>query len=57
MIGNKTDDFHKQIILLNFNKFQFNQKQYVKQVLNKCLGTVKLRQWRSKLKQKNASRH
>ena len=25
MIGNKTDYIHKQIILLNFNKFQFSE--------------------------------
>ena len=25
MMGNKVADFHKQITLLNFNKFQFNE--------------------------------
>ena len=25
MMGNKVGDFHKQITLLNFDKFQFNE--------------------------------
>ena len=41
MIGNKTDDFHKQIILLNFNKFQFNE---INNTLN-GFSTNVLAQW------------
>ena len=41
MIGNKTDDFHKQIILLNFNKFQFNE---INNTLN-GFSTNALAQW------------
>ena len=62
MLGIKAADFYKQITLLNFNEFQINEisnvlnrfsrvKQCVKQVLNRCLCTVKWRQWRSKLNQ------
>ena len=41
MIGNKTDDFHKQIILLNFNKFQINE---INNTLN-GFSTNVLAQW------------
>ena len=47
MMGNKTAHFHKQIILLIKR-----DKQCVKQVLNKCICTVKWRQWHSELKPK-----
>ena len=47
MMGNKVADFHKQITLLNFNKFQFNE---INNALNRFLTNAFVKKLLSLLK-------
>ena len=47
MMGNKVADFHKQITLLNFNKFQFNE---INNALNRFSTNALLKKLLSLLK-------